>query len=176
MHSWRVLILPFMDQAPLFNQYRLDEPWNSPHNTVLAETIPPLYRCPSFVKYHGRHNLATREIGQLTNYVMVTAPGIRPALDGRGLALKDIADGSSNTILVIEARHHAVCWTQPDDASESEILIDLQSAANEHQANHLAGLHCVLADGSVRFLSSRIDPTVFHGLVTPNGGEPTCDF
>jgi hypothetical protein len=105
---------------------------------------------------------------------MVT--GMHSKADGRGLALKDITDGSSNTILIIEARHHAAHWTQPDDASESEILFDIQSAAHEHQANHLGGLHCVLADGSVRFLSSTIDPAVFHRLLTPNGGEAACDF
>jgi hypothetical protein len=96
--------------------------------------------------------------------------------DRRGLVLSDITDGTSNTILVIEARHHAVHWTEPDDASESQILFDLQSAADENQANHLAGMHCVLADGSVRFISSRTDPAILHALLTPDGGEPACDF
>jgi hypothetical protein len=121
-----------------------------------------------------RHGLATREIGLLTNYVMVT--GMHSKADGRGLALSDIADGSSNTILVIEARHHALHWMEPDDASEGEILFDLQSAADENQANHLAGLHCVLADGGVRFIPSRTSPAALHAVLTPDGSEPACDF
>src|SRR6516165_2689000 len=47
MHSWRVLILPFLDQTPLYNQYRFDEPWDGPNNKKLADTILAVYNCPS---------------------------------------------------------------------------------------------------------------------------------
>jgi len=54
MHSWRVLLLPFLDQKPLFDQYRFDEPWDGPHNRKLVSQIQYAYRCPS----HGHHGNA----------------------------------------------------------------------------------------------------------------------
>ncbi len=169
-HSWRVLLLPFLDQAPLYAQYRFDEPWDGPNNSKLADKIPEAYRCPSFAKYHGRFGLETPQTRQLTNYVAAIADdGI---FEGTGTtALTDITDGASQTLTVVEARNHAVHWMQPDDPSEMELLIDLQSAVHEHHANHLGGMHCLFADGSVRYISSRLDPKTWHGLVTRSGGE-----
>ena len=111
----------------------------------------------------------------MTNYVAISTndavfSGARPA------AIGDVADGNANTLLVAEARHHSLHWMQPDDVSESEIIYDLQSASHEHQASHIGGLQFALADGSVRFISAKIDLAVFHGLVTRNGGETPGDF
>ena len=55
-------------------------------------------------------------------------------------------------------------------------MFDLQSARGEHHANDLAGLHCALVDGSVRFISSTIDLSILHGLLTLDGGEPVGEF
>ena len=65
---------------------------------------------------------------------------------------------------------------QPDDVSENEIIVDLQSAKGEHQGNHIGGMHVLLADDSVRFVSAAIDLSVFHGLVTRSGDEQLRDF
>src|SRR5262249_15795660 len=65
MHSWRVLILPFLDQAPLYNQYRFDEPWDGPNNRKLAGTILEVFNCPS--DDHG----GTGASSTMTNYVAI---------------------------------------------------------------------------------------------------------
>jgi hypothetical protein len=122
------------------------------------------------VKYHGRFGLETSETRQLTNYVAVIAEG-GIFNRTRATSLSDIIDGSSETIAVVEARNHAIHWLQPDDPSETELLMDLQSAVHEHHANHLGGLHGLLADGSVRYISCRLNPKTWHGLVTCRGGE-----
>lgn len=90
--------------------------------------------------------------------------------------LADIIDGASNTIIVAEARGHAVHWMQPDDVAEIAMVINLQAATHEHHASHLGGLHAFLADGSVRFISSRIDLKTLHGLVTLHGRETLGEF
>ena len=45
--SWRVLILPFLDQQALYDQFHLDEPWDSPHNRTLIAKMPAIFRCPA---------------------------------------------------------------------------------------------------------------------------------
>src|ERR1700690_1532678 len=47
MHSWRVLLLPFLEFGPLYDQYRFDEPWNGPHNRELAKLPIALFHCPT---------------------------------------------------------------------------------------------------------------------------------
>ena len=61
-HSWRVLLLPYVDGEELYSLYRFDEPWNGPHNSKLADKIPSVYRCPSFgsVELAGFSRLSSR--------------------------------------------------------------------------------------------------------------------
>lgn len=127
------------------------------------------------IKYHARHGLETDHRKLLTNYVAVTAPDAI-FCGPRTTALGDVTDGASETILIAEARHHAVHWMQPDDASENEILVDLQSAKADHHANHLGGIQVLLADGSVRFLASTVNPSLFRPLATRNAKDRVGDF
>jgi hypothetical protein len=46
LYSWRVLLLPFLHEESLFNQFHLDEPWDSEHNKTLIEKMPAVYRSP----------------------------------------------------------------------------------------------------------------------------------
>ena len=76
MHSWRVLLLPFLEQTPLYEKYRFDEPWNGPNNRKLADAIIAIYNCPS--DDHG----GTGNTSPMTNYVAIvgteTACGPKP--------------------------------------------------------------------------------------------------
>lgn len=174
-HSWRILLLPWLDQAPLYNAYRFDEPWNGPNNSKLAEKIPSVYRCPSFAKYHRRFKLETAQTKQVTNYVAVTAADA--IFSGKhATKIGDIVDGTSQTIAIVEARNHVVHWMQPDDVTATEFIIDVQAAVHEHHANHLGGLHVVLADGTVRFIPSQTDVKTIHGLITRKGKERLDEF
>ena len=105
--SWRVLILPFLEQDALFKEFHLDEPWDSEHNRTLIAKMPDVYRCPM------ENELAARE-GK-TRYVAPRGPGtiFRGA---EPVKINEITDGTSNTIMFIEANdEHAVTWTKPDD-------------------------------------------------------------
>ena len=105
--SWRVHILPFLDEAELYAQFRLDEPWDSPHNLALLPKMPEAYesRWPLDSPAEG-YTLFQRPVGH-----GAVDPG-----DGKGIRFRQITDGSSNTILIVQVNsNHAVPWTKPAD-------------------------------------------------------------
>jgi prepilin-type processing-associated H-X9-DG protein len=169
-HSWRVLILPFLEEKKLYDQYKFDEPWNSPHNSKLAVKIPQPYRCPSFDPFHDGGEWDSPHFKTLTNYVAIVGPD---AVFGKNRATKfdDITDGTSNTLLVADTKQHAVHWMQPEDITPEEILTDLQYSKSEPHTNHVGGSHFLFADGRVTFLNADIAPETLRSLITRDGNE-----
>ena len=157
--SWRVAILPFMDQAELYRQFKLDEPWDSPHNIKLLDKMPEFLRHPAMLTPPGT-TCYQRPVGK--GFMSPTGE----------LKFRDITDGTSNTILALEAPEaKAVQWTKPDDIS-----INADSPLNSLLDNTRQGFNVVLADGAVRFLSNQIDPEILKALLTRNGAEIINDF
>ncbi len=159
--SWRVAILPHLGYRSLFEQFHLDEPWDSIHNLGLLEEMPPEFACPAGP---GRRSVRT-------GYVVVIGPvtelgAINTAFEpGRGVDLREITDGTSNTLLVIES-DSPVPWTKPDDLQWAR-----GGPLPPVSSPHAGGTHALLADGSARFLKNTIDPNILRGLLTINGGE-----
>jgi hypothetical protein len=153
--SWRVHILPYIEQDALYKQFHLDEPWDSEHNRPLIAMMPSIYRNPS-----------SRSAPDMANYLTVCGTGLM--FDGTaGRKPADIRDGLSNTIMVVEADDdHAVEWTKPQDW-EFDATKPLAGLGRAHSA----GFCAAFADGSVHFLPSYIDPAKFHALLTIAGGE-----
>ena len=105
--SWRVHILPYLEHAELYQQFRMDEPWDSPHNLALLPEMPEVYVSlwPLDEVTEG-HTLFQRPVGH----------GAFDPGDGKGIRFSEISDGSSNTILVVQVDpNHAVPWTKPAD-------------------------------------------------------------
>src|SRR5207248_7211882 len=101
MHSWRVLILPYIEQEPLYRRYDFDEPWDGPNNRRLAGLMPSIYAL------HG-----TYEPGlTTTNYVVVVgaATAFPP---GKSVAMADVKDGLSQTILIAENCGAGIHWME----------------------------------------------------------------
>lgn len=153
--SWRVLILPMIEYGELYDQFHLDEPWDSEHNKKLIAKMPPEYRSPNSKAGEGK-----------TNYL--TVRGENTVFPGKqGVRIAEITDGTAFTIAIVEAADEkAVIWTKPDDFE-----ID-----NKNPLKGLAGLHpgvilVGFADGSVHTLSAVMDPEVLRGLFSRNGGE-----
>lgn len=166
-HSWRVLILPFLEEAELAKAYRFDEPWNGPNNSQLLERCPEVFRCPSA---KGKIPPTT------TNYVAVVGtetvwPGASP------VSIGEITDGTSNTVLVVEVRDAGIAWLAPDDLSLEEALVNRFNLAGRRPSSyHEGGLNALMGDGTVRFIKLDLNREIWQALLTRNGGEEVGDF
>jgi hypothetical protein len=154
--SWRVAILPFIEQNELYKQFHLDEPWDSPNNRPLIAQMPKIFQNPS----------SPGAKPGMANYLAVCGTGLM--FDGtKGRKLTEITDGTSNTIAVVEAdANQGVEWTKPQDW-EYDATKPLAGLGHAHPA----GFCAAFADGSVRFIVATIDPTAFHAMLTIAGGE-----
>ena len=160
--SWRVHILPFIEQNNLYQQFHLDEPWDSEHNIKLLDQMPLVYRSPQSAAEPGM----TVYLGNGgENGVLRSNPDNKGKIM-KGIRLADITDGTSNTILAIEASDEAaVPWTKPTEYEfDEDNMWDLFGL-------HVGGTNAVTSDGAVHFLSENIDLDLFKALFTRNGGE-----
>ena len=160
--SWRVHVLPFVDAAQLYKQFHLDEPWDSDHNKKLIEQIPPTYVSPNHA-----------DLGKQGKTVYVVPTGEKTAFDGNeGRGVRDFLDGTSNTILAVEAHPDAaVIWTKPDD-----LVLDFKNPLKGLKGARVGGFHALFSDGSVRFISENINVDILKALFTRAGGEAIGEF
>ena len=163
--SWRVHILPFIGGQALYRQFKLDEPWDSPHNKKLIARMPAVYQAAGSRNSPGKTNYQAVRVGQT---VMKLPPR---AMWGKkvpvGTSFREITDGTSNTAMVVETSDvKAVTWTKPDD-----LVPDVKDPAKGIRGLRRNGFLLLHADGSVRFLADRVDPRVLKALFTRNGGE-----
>lgn len=167
-HSWRVLILPFLDKEDLYAKYRFDEPWNGSHNKALVEQMPSVYHCPTD---------STSDSSQ-TSYAMIVGP--QAISDGpTPCRMSDIKDGLSNTIMVAEAAKAGINWMEPRDLNTEKMIFrtravekDLRRETCEIFRCHDVAANVLFCDGSVRTLSSKsLYPKELKALMTIDGGE-----
>jgi prepilin-type processing-associated H-X9-DG protein len=170
MHSWRVLILPYLDELPLYNEYRFDEPWNGPHNAKLADRFVRVFRCPQ------EPSDIENPTRTMTSYVAVIGP--QTAWPGtQSVKLSDFADGRSNTILVAEVANSGIHWMEPRDLHVLQMNPAINPKAGQGISSaHDGGAHALLADGSVRFLKNDLPVTTVRALLTIRGGETIGEY
>jgi prepilin-type processing-associated H-X9-DG protein len=163
--SWRVAILPLLEQGELFNQFRVDEPWDSTHNKLLIARMPNVFAIP------GDDNAGPGH----TFYRGFFGPGAMfDPKEPKGVGIADITDGTSNTILVSEAKE-AVPWTKP----ESDLTFENDDQKPETMKANLdklgghanGGFNVLFCDGSVRFIRSSVSVVVLRALITRAAGE-----
>ena len=161
MHSWRVLILPFLDAQgqALHQQYNFNEPWDSPANAAVVNSPMPIYGCPSDGEAGGLN----------TSYMVITGQGTL-FNQGEGSRLRDITDGTANTILVVDVAGSGVQWATPIDLDVNQVNFGGGAQGNPG-SRHSGGINAAFADGSVKFLSNSIDPQMFKKLITRDSGE-----
>ncbi len=154
--SWRVEILPFLEYADLYGQYKKDEPWDSENNKKVLAQMPPIFRHPS-------------QAAKSTNTAVVAAYGpdlIFGENDPDGTRGHEITDGRAHTIMVLEAKTE-IPWTKPE-----EIRIDLTQDKFPTFGFFPEGFFVAFADGSVHFISNSIDRVKLKPFFTKAGGEP----
>jgi hypothetical protein len=153
--SWRVAILPYIEQNALYKEFKLDEPWDSAHNKKLLEKMPKI-----FAPVTGK----TKEPG-LTYYQVFT--GKDTPFDGTVPPRfpASFPDGASNTFLVVEAGE-AVPWTKPQD-----VPYDAGKALPKLGGLFAGGFHVAMADGSVRYVARGAEEKAIRAAITPRGAE-----
>jgi hypothetical protein len=164
LYSWRVLILPYLEQQDLYNQFNPNEPWNSPHNHELLVKRPSVYDPVGVVTE------------RTTTFFQVFI-GAGTAFETRqGVALEDFSDGPDKTLLVVEAAE-PVPWTKPMDLPYMAVaqLPPLggvfKARSRPLDSRGVDGFNMLLADGSVRFVvKARVKDRTLRALITRTGG------
>ena len=154
LHSWRVLILPYIDELALYEQIRLDEPWDSEHNSQFHSQTPAIF---------AASNDATKTafsvvVGEKTAYAV-----------GKKHELMKTADGTSYTLGVVE-RKTPVCWMDPMAELTLETLPD--EFARDADGNGIA----LALDGAPRLVPASVDAEGLKGLATASGGEAPIEL
>ncbi|MCH5375637.1 MAG: DUF1559 domain-containing protein [Planctomycetes bacterium] len=110
-----------------------------------------------------------------TNYMVITGPGT--VFDGaKSAKLRDIRDGTSNTLLVVEVTGGNTNWADPVDLDASSLSLPFGSGPNSPDSFHPGGINAAMCDGSVRFLADSISPAIVHALITASGQEAISNF
>jgi hypothetical protein len=155
--SWRVHLLPFLGENQLYNEFKMDEPWDSEHNLKLVEKMP--------LAYAPRGQAAPVAEGT-TRLQLPLGQGL-PGSAERRIRFADLLDGSSNTIMVVESpAEKAVIWTKPAD-----LVIDLENPAASLAGAEGEGFNAVMYDGSVRQIPGDVDNQTLKAWLTHAGGE-----
>ncbi|MBX9580751.1 MAG: DUF1559 domain-containing protein [Gemmataceae bacterium] len=156
--SGRVLILPYIEEQKLYDEFRLDEPWDSPHNLRLLERMPSLYAPP------GRKKALVPPYHTICH--VFVGPGT-PFEDGARITLAGgFPDGPSNTLLFVEAGD-PVPWTKPE-----EITFDPAGPVPQLRGVFKDRFRACTAAGSRTQIRYDLDPAILRAAITRNGGEP----
>jgi hypothetical protein len=162
--SWRVHILPFIEQQELYKQFHLDEPWDSEHNKTLIAKMPKTFAAPGSKAGVGKTNYLAVG-GKHGVLIPPTGRGARSPSDGTGFAA--ILDGTSNTIALVEATDElAVEWTKPVEWVPSD-KEPMKGLVGLRPRGFLVGL----CDGSVRMLPETVSADDLRSFFTRDDGR-----
>ena len=156
LHSWRTLILPYLEQESLYKSIDLSKPWNDPVNAKALKTPVPIFRCP---ESYGPENATT--------YLAISSPD-SCFMPGKPRRLDEITDDHGSTLMLIDAgEENAVPWMAPMDADEALVL----RLGPKTRLHHEGGMNVGLVDGSVRFVKATTSAEVRCAIMSISGGE-----
>ena len=157
--SWRVHLLPYLEEAALYNEFKFDEAWDSEHNKSLIEKMPAIFQSPGVT-----------DAGKTAFHVFT---GKGTAFDGdKGKSVRDFTDGTSNTILaVLAGADTAEIWTKPGG-----LAFDPTAPAKSLGTIPEPTFMALLADGSVHTIPTAVDPTTLANLIQISDGNVLGDF
>lgn len=171
LHSWRVLILPYLEEQALYDDLDLTKPWNHPDNLKHAHRMPKLFQCKQYV---ARAN--DRFANVMTSYnAVIGEQTIWNPTESRNF--DDVRDGCSNTIMIIESDAHRVHWMSPNDLRFDEIIaINPEGETNLLISHHAGGTSVAYVDGSSKFVPSETKVDDIKAHLTISGGEKLNSF
>lgn len=157
LHSWRTLLLPYMEEKALYDTIDLAKPWDDPANDKARQTVLDFYLCPSSPHEDELH----------TTYVVVVGPEF--AFTGSTpRKLSEVSDGTSKTIAVVEANwNRAVHWMSPEDIDE-EGLMEL---GDEVHVGHPGVFQAAFLDGRAKAIQLESPAELRRAMLTVAGGE-----
>ncbi|WP_428307610.1 DUF1559 domain-containing protein [Lacipirellula sp.] len=162
LHSWRTLVLPYLDLKGLYGKFDLRLPWDDSANAAAAQTLLEFQQCP-----------ADHQHGPATSYFAVVGPRTAWPADGKR-KIDEITDGASNTILLMEAPGRSVDWAEPRDLSFDE-AVDVLTGQGPRTGSHDVDVYnlifVVYADGRLGSLSAPLSRELATALLTIDGGE-----
>jgi hypothetical protein len=181
-HSWRVLILPYLGQGPLFNEYDFSQPWDSEKNRKLLERMPAVYRDPIYGDAKEPYTHYAALVGPGAIFKPEAARQTDPKkllVERAGTGIARITDGTSNTVLVSSVEPgRRIPWTKPEDINVGPGFAGLGKPGGIATPYTLGGkpdapatAPFLFADGAVRTLAVTIAPTTLQALFTAYGGE-----
>jgi len=150
--SWRVQILPYIEQDQIYKQFKMDEPWDSDHNKKLIDKIPDLY-----VPVRGKGDRGTTFYQTFAGKHGWMNPGARLPTA--------FPDGTSNTFLVAEAARPVV-WTKPDDMDFDGKKVPALGGMFDGR------FHAAMGDGSVARFRKDVEADTLKLLIDPADGTP----
>lgn len=166
--SWRVLILPYLDEDELYDQFDLTKDWTDSQNMQAAYQMPDVFQHPN-----SQAGFNTPE----SDYYLVI--GANTLFPPKGpMSPKDIVDSPTQTLLVIEGKPLVPTgmWTEPVDLDFAKMSGQINGSRKDDPGKHLDdGAAMATVDGRGHFLNDETSITVFNALVTPAGGEPLPD-
>lgn len=178
--AWSAFLLPFLNQENVFDALDLTTPFDSAANAVGAATIIPVYVCPSSLR--GRQSVNSRgpcDYGGIFGE-RITSPNQPPKgtmLHNIAVALRDVRDGSSHTLIIAEdSDWHDGQWINGRNIFDQAFPINGAPAfENDIRSEHPEGANAAWCDGSVRFLSEEMSLPVLAAICTRAGGEPVTE-
>lgn len=161
LHSWRTLILPYLEQGFIYDQINLDEPWDSPANlAVIGNYAPPVYQCPS---------AAGAPATMHTSYLAVRGPNA--IFNETPRSMGEITDGTSATLLIVETDRTDIHWAEPGDWDVESAQFVVNGGPSEISSNHPGMANIGMADGSVQVVAEGIGPQELEAMTTVAGGD-----
>jgi hypothetical protein len=155
LYSWRVALLPYLEQDNLYRQFKLDEPWDGPHNKKLLAKMPAVFAMP------GAPPGEVKTFYQVFTGPNTPFPGrTSPRMPG------SFIDGTRNTILIAEAST-PVEWTAPRD-----ITPPAGDAVKRSFGARFGKYHVALADAAVKALPKTISAETLRRAIDPRDGKP----
>lgn len=157
LHSWRTLILPYLEQESLYKTIDLSKSWNDPANAKALEAEPSVFRCPSLPCLEKN----------TTNYLAIAAPD-GCFLPDKPRPLAEITDPHDKTLMVIEAGDEdAVPWMAPVDADESLVM----SLGPRTSPRHHGGTNAAFVDGDTKFLKAGTPAEARRAWISISGND-----
>lgn len=167
VQSWMTELLPYVDQAPVYNTINRQAPWDDASNQAAMTALVPAYLNPSLPTMKDPATGYAQ--AHFAGNIHIFGPGIR-------FPIRDMKDGTSNTMLAGSVSEGIRPWGDPANVRDPAAGIGPGPNQFLRGATKPPGCHILMADGSVRFVSGNVSPQVMQGLAKPDDGVLPGEF